>query len=68
MNEIKILDTNNSVETEQKWISKKELMSICNCSDKTLDRAITDFSTDNGVGTKIHTKTGGYHNTEKKRQ
>jgi hypothetical protein len=57
MNEI--LDT-----VEQKWISKKELMSICNCSGKTLERAIEDLSSDTGVATQIHMKTGGYHNSE----
>lgn len=65
MNEIKILDTNETVKAEQKWTSKKELMSICNCSDKTLERAITDLSSEVNFDTQTHMKTGGYHNTEK---
>jgi hypothetical protein len=63
MNEI--IDTNNSVETEQKWTSKKELMSVCNCSDKTLERAITDLRIEVNFDVQTHMKTGGYHNTEK---
>ena len=44
-----IIATNTN---EQKWISKKELMSVCNCSDKTLDRAITDLSIQTGLDNK----------------
>jgi len=55
----KILDT-----VEQKWISKKELMSICNCSDKTLETAIKDLNIETGFDIQIHMKTGGYHNLE----
>ena len=59
-----ILNTNEPVKDEQNWISKKELMDICKCSDKTLERIISSFSIEVNFDTKTHIKKGGYHNSE----
>lgn len=49
---------------EQNWTSKKELMDICKCSDKTLERIISSFNIEVNLATQTHIKKGGYHNRE----
>ena len=56
MNEIKFLNTKESAKVEQNWISKKELMDICKCSDKTLEQIINDFNSQVDLATKNHIK------------
>ena len=51
----------NSLMNEN-WISKKELMEICKCSDKTLEQIINDLSIEASFDTQTHMKKGGYHN------
>ena len=51
-------------ENNNNWTSKKELMEICKCSDKTLEQIISNFSIETGFDTKNHIKKGGYHNSE----
>ena len=64
MNEIKLLNTKESAKAEQNWISKKELMDICKCSDKTLEQIISSFNIETGFDIKNHIKKGGYRNLE----
>ena len=64
MKELDLLNTNEPAKAEQNWISKKELMNICKCSDDSLERAITDLSIRIGADTQTHIKKGGYHNSE----
>ena len=58
MKELDLLNTNEPAKVEQNWISKKELMNICKCSDKTLEQIIADFSIDTGFDIKNQTKKG----------
>ena len=60
MNGMEVLE----IKEETKWTSKKELMEICKCSDKTLEQIISNFSIEIGFDTKTHIKKGGYHNSE----
>ena len=62
MNEL--LNTKESAKAEQNWISKKELMEICKCSDKTLEQIISSFNIETGFDIKNHMKKGGYRNLE----
>ena len=64
MNELDLLNTKEPVKAEQNWISKKELMNICKCSDKTLERIISNFRIEVNFDSKSHIKKGGYHNSE----
>ena len=64
MNELDLLNTKEPVKAEQNWISKKELMNICKCSDKTLEQIIADLSIETDFDTQNHIKKGGYHNSE----
>ena len=64
MNEIKLLNTNETAKAEQNWMSKQELMDICKCSKDSLERIIADLSTRTGAATQNHIKKGGYHNSE----
>ena len=54
------------VKTEENnnWTSKKELMEICKCSDKTLEQIISSFNIETGFDIKNHIKKGGYRNLE----
>ena len=55
----------NLIEKENNnWTSKKELMEICNCSNKSLERAIADLNRDIDVSIQNHIKKGGYNNLE----
>ena len=54
MNEIKFLNTKESTKVEQNWMSKKELMDICKCSDKTLEQIISSLSIETGFDTQNH--------------
>lgn len=49
---------------EKKWTSKKELMDICQCSDKTLEQIITNLNIEGTFAIQLHMKKGGYHNLE----
>lgn len=60
MNDLIKADIKNGAD----WMSKKELMEICKCSDKTLEQIISCFSIENGFDTQNHIKKGGYHNSE----
>ena len=60
MNGTEVLEIKN----ETKWTSKKELMEICKCSDKTLEQIISSLSIETGFDTQNHIKKGGYHNSE----
>ena len=62
MNEL--LNTKESAKAEQNWISKKELMDICKCDVRTLERIVIELSCDIDVATQSHIKKGGYHNSE----
>ena len=55
---------NVPAKAEQNWTSKKELMDICKCSDKTLEQIISSFSIETGFDIKNHIKKGGYRNLE----
>ena len=55
---------NVPAKAEQNWTSKKELMEICNCSNKSLERAIADLNRDIDVSIQNHIKKGGYNNLE----
>ena len=47
------------------WLSKKELASMCNVDEKTIQRGANDILIlDNGVQNQSHIKKGGYHNLE----
>ena len=59
-----ILNINEPAKAEQNWISKKELMDICKCSDKTLEQIISSFNIEVDFDTQSHIKKGGYHNSE----
>ena len=59
-----ILNTNEPAKAEQNWMSKKELMNICKCSDKTLEQIISSLSIEVNFDTQTHIKKGGYHNSE----
>lgn len=52
MNEVMNVENKN-------WTSKKELMDICQCSDKTLEQIIADFNIEIGFDIKNHMKKGG---------
>ena len=52
------------IKKETKWTSKKELMEICKCSDKTLEQIISSFNIETGFDIKNHIKKGGYRNLE----
>ena len=58
MNEIKLLNTKESAKAEQNWISKKELMDICKCSDKTLEQIVSSLNIEVNFDTKNHMKLG----------
>ena len=60
MNGMEILE----IKEETKWTSKKELMEICKCSDKTLEQIISSFNIETGFDIKNHIKKGGYRNLE----
>lgn len=64
MNELDLLNTKEPAKAEQNWISKKELMNICKCDAKTLERIIAVFTFDIDVNIKNHIKKGGYRNLE----
>ena len=64
MNELDLLNTKESAKAEQNWISKKEMMDICKCSDKTLEQIISSFNIETGFDIKNHIKKGGYRNLE----
>ena len=50
---------------ETNWMSKKELASMCNVDEKTIQRVANDiFTLDTDVQSKTHIKKGGYHNLE----
>ena len=61
MNGMEVLEIKKDAEN---WTSKKELMEICKCSDKTLEQIISSFSIETGFDTQNHIKKGGYHNSE----
>ena len=63
MKDLKFLKK-ESAKSEQNWTSKKELMGICKCSDKTLEQIISNLSIETGFDTQNHIKKGGYHNSE----
>ena len=54
----------NCLEKCNDWMSKKELMDFCKCSDKTLEQIISNLSIETGFDTQSHIKKGGYHNSE----
>ena len=54
----------SAVKNEADWMSKKELMEFCKCSDKTLEQNISSLSIETGFDTQSHIKKGGYHNSE----
>ena len=58
MKELDLLNTNEPAKVEQNWISKKELMNICKCSDKTLEQIISSFNIETGFDIKNQTKKG----------
>ena len=60
MNGMEVLE----IKEETKWTSKKELMEICKCSDKTLEQIISSFNIETGFDIKNHIKKGGYRNLE----
>ena len=62
MNEL--LNTKESTKVEQNWTSKKELIEICKCDVRTLERIVTELNCDIDVATQNHIKKGGYHNSE----
>ena len=64
MNELDLLNTKESAKAEQNWISKKELMDICKCDVRTLERIVTELNCDIDVAIQNHMKKGGYHNSE----
>lgn len=64
MNELDLLNTNETKKAEQNWTSKKELMDICKCGKTTLEQIINDLSCTTGRATQNHIKKGGYHNSE----
>ena len=64
MKELDLLNTNEPAKAEQNWISKKELMNICKCSDKTLEQIISSFNIEVDFDIKNHIKKGGYRNLE----
>ena len=64
MNELDLLNTKESAKAEQNWMSKKELMDICKCSDKTLEQIISSLSIEVNFDIKNHIKKGGYRNLE----
>ena len=61
MNGMEVLEIKKE---EKDWTSKKELMEICKCSDKTLEQIISGFNIETGFDTQNHIKKGGYHNSE----
>ena len=61
MNGMEILEIK---EETKDWISKKELMDICKCSDKTLEQIISKLISKGSLATQNHIKKGGYHNLE----
>ena len=58
MKELDLLNTNEPAKAEQNWISKKELMNICKCSDKTLEQIISSFNIEIDFDIKNHIKKG----------
>ena len=60
MNGMEVLE----IKKEEDWTSKKELMEICKCSDKTLEQIISSFNIETGFDIKNHIKKGGYRNLE----
>ena len=59
-----IININEPAKAKQNWTSKKELMDICKCSDKTLEQIISSLSIEVNFDTQTHIKKGGYHNSE----
>ena len=55
---------NNIIDNNNKWTSKKELMDILQCSDKTLEQIIANLSIEGTFDTQNHLKKGGYHNSQ----
>ena len=49
---------------ETNWMSKKELMDFCKCSNDSLERVIAYLSCRRPADTQNHIKKGGYHNSE----
>lgn len=48
-----ILNINEPAKAEQNWTSKKELIDICKCSDKTLEQIISSLSIETGFDTHL---------------
>ena len=61
MNGMEVLESKKEAKD---WLSKKELMEICKCSDKTLEQIISSFNIETGFDIKNHIKKGGYRNLE----
>ena len=62
MNDLEIVKAD--VKNEADWMSKKELMDFCKCSDKTLEQIISNLNIETGFDIQTHIKKGGYHNLE----
>lgn len=54
----------NNIIDNNKWTSKKELMDILQCSDKTLEQIIANFNVECTFDIKNHMKKGGYRNIQ----
>ena len=60
----KDLIVKSAVKNEADWMSKKELMEICKCSNDSLERVIADLNCRASAAIQSHIKKGGYHNLE----
>ena len=59
MENINLINAENS-----KWLSKKEICSICKCSKTTIEQIINDLNCQSSLAIQSHIKKGGYHNLE----